>query len=69
MTTSQSEYDEARADVRQAKAKYDEARSVFFAAIKKALGLGVRPSELGRDSGFTREYIAKIRDGKGPKDV
>ncbi|GAA0704964.1 hypothetical protein GCM10010193_70000 [Kitasatospora atroaurantiaca] len=25
------------------------------------------PSRIARHSGFTREYIAKIRDGKGPK--
>ncbi|WP_331725512.1 hypothetical protein OG596_38255 (plasmid) [Streptomyces sp. NBC_01102] len=58
---------EAREAVRDAKVAYDQARSAFFGAIKKALAAGVGPSDLSRDSGFTREYVAKIRDGKGPK--
>ncbi|WP_432003970.1 hypothetical protein [Streptomyces sioyaensis] len=60
---------EAREAVRQAKSAYDQGRLAFFDAIKKALAVGVGPSDLSRDSGFTREYIAKIRDGKGPKGI
>ncbi|MFJ5680286.1 hypothetical protein [Streptomyces sp. NPDC093097] len=60
---------QAREVVREAKAAYDQARSHFFDAIKQALAVGVGPSDLSRDSGFTREYVAKIRDGKGPKGV
>ncbi|MGW0647953.1 hypothetical protein ACWD4T_03975 [Streptomyces umbrinus] len=64
-----NQQNEAREAVREAKKAYDQARSTFFEAIKKALAVGVGPSDLSRDSGFTREYIAKIRDGKGPKGV
>jgi hypothetical protein len=53
--------------IRQARAAYDEARSTLFAAIRAALTDGVGPSRIARHSDFTREYIAKIRDGKGPK--
>ncbi|MBF6072917.1 hypothetical protein [Nocardia farcinica] len=32
-------------------------------------GAQVGPSAIARYSDFTREYIARIRDGKGPKDI
>ncbi len=64
MSDHQTQHREA---VREAKAAYDKARTAFFTAIKQALTAGIGPSDLARDSGFTREYIAKIRDGKGPK--
>ncbi|MFG2447548.1 hypothetical protein ACGFQG_32180 [Nocardia fluminea] len=50
-----------------ARAEYDQARQKLFDAIRAALADEVGPSAIGRDSGFTREYIARIRDGKGPK--
>jgi DNA-binding phage protein len=55
--------------VRQTHADSVAARKAFFAAIRAALAAGVTVSQVARDSGFTREYITKIRDGKGPKDV
>lgn len=55
--------------IEQARATYDKARTRLFATIRDALGDDVGPSQIARKSGFTREYIAKIRDGKGPKDV
>ena len=55
--------------IRAAKTAYDDARTALFAAIQAALDAGEGPSAIARDSGFTREYIAKIRDGKGPKGV
>ena len=45
----------------------EEARARFLHAIHDALAAGLGPSEISRASGFTREYIAKIRDGKGPR--
>jgi predicted GIY-YIG superfamily endonuclease len=57
------------AAVEGARARYDAARAQLFAAIKAALAGGVGPSEVSRRSGFTREYVTKIRDGKGPKGV
>ena len=55
------------AAIRAARADYDQARQKLFDAIRAALAAEVGPSSIGRDSGFTREYIAKIRDGKGPR--
>lgn len=53
--------------IEQARNAYDEARTQLFATIRAALADGVGPSQIARKSQFTREYIAKIRDGKGPK--
>ncbi|MFC0602247.1 hypothetical protein [Streptomyces palmae] len=61
--------DELSQAVENARRDYDEARSKLFKAIKLALDGGVGPSELSRRSKFTREYIAKIRDGQGPRGV
>lgn len=55
--------------IKQARARYEDSRAALFAAIRAALADGVGPSQIARDSGFTREYIAKIRDGKGPKGL
>ncbi|MFB7341214.1 hypothetical protein [Streptomyces hydrogenans] len=57
------------AAVEKARAAYDTARAELFAAIKEGLDAGLGPSELARRSKFTREYIAKIRDGQGPKGI
>ncbi|MDR3082115.1 MAG: hypothetical protein LBV60_14525 [Streptomyces sp.] len=55
--------------IQKARASYDKARTALFRAIQEALADDVGPSQIARDSGFTREYVAKIRDGKGPKGV
>lgn len=55
--------------VKEARAAYDAARQTLFAAIRASLDAGNGPSQVARDSDFTREYIAKIRDGKGPRDA
>jgi len=44
--------------------RYDASRKRLFDLIRQALSEGAGPSEIARRSGFTREYIAKIRDGK-----
>ncbi|WP_228567100.1 hypothetical protein [Nocardia sp. SYP-A9097] len=54
--------------LRAKRAAYDLARAKLFAEISAALADGEGPSSIARESGFTREYIAKIRDGKGPRD-
>jgi len=56
------------AAIAKARADYDRARTKLFAAIRAALADGVGPSAIARPSKFTREYVAKIRDGKGPKE-
>ncbi|UAK36155.1 hypothetical protein K8O92_33295 (plasmid) [Nocardia asteroides] len=55
------------AAIRAARAAFDEARAKLFAAIRAALDDGVGPNAIARESQFSREYIARIRDGKGPK--
>ncbi|MFE7802179.1 hypothetical protein [Nocardia sp. NPDC057440] len=57
------------AAIRAAREHYDTARAELFAKIRAALLDDLGPSAIARDSGFTREYVAKIRDGKGPKGV
>ncbi|MFI6310165.1 hypothetical protein ACIBEK_08610 [Nocardia fusca] len=41
----------------------------LFAAIRAALDAGVGVSAIARDADFSREYISRIRDGRGPKDA
>lgn len=64
--TQETDHDKA---IRQARTAYDEARAALFVAIRAALDEGVGPSAIARPSKFTREYIAKIRDGQGPKGI
>lgn len=54
--------------IRDARAAYDKARTALFDAIHAALDDNEGPSKIARASGFTREYIAKIRDRKRPKE-
>lgn len=59
--------------IRRARSRYDRARADFFQQITDALAAGdalpedqrrkLGPSAIGRAAGFTREYVAKIRDG------
>jgi hypothetical protein len=63
--TENTDHEEA---IAKARADYDRARTKLFAAIRAALADGVGPSAIARPSKFTREYVAKIRDGKGPKE-
>lgn len=60
--------------IRQARTAYDRARTRLFREIREGLAEGEKlpegerrklgPSVISRAAGFTREYIAKIRDGK-----
>jgi hypothetical protein len=56
--------EQARAAYDQAAAAYESAREALFGEILAALDEGMGPSAAGRHSGFTREYVARIRDGK-----
>ena len=68
------EPDERLEQIRQARTAYDRARARLFREIRAAFDEGGKlpegqrrklgPSAIHRASGFTREYIAKIRDGK-----
>ena len=67
------EPDERLERIRIARAEYDRARTALFQEIGAGLTEGealpedqkrqLGPSAIGRAAGFTREYIAKIRDG------
>ncbi|GGL44025.1 hypothetical protein [Nocardia jinanensis] len=61
--------DDHLAAIRTARGHYVEARTALFDAIRAALAADVGPSAIARAAEFSREYIAKIRDGKGPKGV
>ncbi|WP_245925360.1 hypothetical protein [Nocardia nova] len=56
--------EQARQHYDQAAAAYESARETLFGEILAALDEGMGPSAAGRHSGFTREYVARIRDGK-----
>jgi hypothetical protein len=51
-------------ELRKLRDDYDRARAALFAGIRKHLSEGRGPSEIGRSVDWSREYIAKIRDGK-----
>ncbi|MEU6725578.1 hypothetical protein ABZ917_17875 [Nonomuraea wenchangensis] len=51
-------------ELRKLRDDYDRARAALFAGIRKHLSEGRGPSEIARSVDWTREYIAKIRDGK-----
>jgi hypothetical protein len=57
--------------ISRARAAYNKARESLFKEIKDALAAedGPTVSQIARDSEFTREYVTKIRDGKGPKEA
>jgi DNA-binding phage protein len=54
--------------IARARAKYDRSHAELMTLIREALAAERGPSRIARHAGWTREYIAKIRDGKtGPK--
>lgn len=56
--------EQARAVYTQAESAYEAARTELFSEILAAFDEGMGPSAIARHSGFTREYAARIRDGK-----
>ena len=55
---------EQLARIARARSRMDRARADLFAEIRTALDAGTRPSRIARAAEFSREYIARIRDGK-----
>ncbi|MFI6788604.1 hypothetical protein ACIBG4_14870 [Nonomuraea sp. NPDC050383] len=51
-------------ELRTLREEYDRARTALFAGIYKHLALGEGLSRIGRSVDWSREYIARIRDGK-----
>lgn len=58
------EPDELDLKIERARRRLDTAHADLIAAIREALGGGRGPSRIARHAGWTKEYIAKIRDGK-----
>jgi hypothetical protein len=58
------EPDELDVKIERARKRLDAAHADLMAAIREALGIGRGPSRIARHAGWTKEYIAKIRDGK-----
>jgi hypothetical protein len=58
------EPDELDIKIERARHRLDSAHADLMAAIREALGEGRGPSRIARHAGWTKEYIAKIRDGK-----
>ena len=56
--------EETLARIRKARSRLDRARADLFSEIRVALGEGTQPSKIARAAEFSREYIAKIRDGR-----
>lgn len=54
----------ARVVYDDATAVYADARAALLEQIREALAEGIGPNALARHSGFSREYVARIRDGK-----
>lgn len=50
--------------LRKLRTDYDKARERLLAGIKDELDQGQTPSRIARSVDWSREYIAKIRDGK-----
>lgn len=51
-------------ELRELRDAYDKARVALMAGIREQLASGETPSRIGRSVDWSREYIAKIRDGK-----
>jgi hypothetical protein len=59
-----TEPDDLDRRIAEARQKMDDGRAELLAAIREALRRRRPPSRIGRHARWSREYIAKIRDGK-----
>lgn len=62
--TETGEPDELDLKIERARKRLDTAHADLMAAIREALDDGRGPSRIARHAGWTKEYIAKIRDGR-----
>jgi len=58
------EPDELDLKIERARRRLDTAHGDLMEAIREALAADRGPSRIARHAGWTKEYIAKIRDGK-----
>lgn len=56
--------DDLLAEIRQTRAQIDALRKRLFQLIREAAGAGARVKDMQDASGFSREYVAQIRDGR-----
>jgi len=49
---------------RSTKTAHDDARDVLYAAIRAALAAGLPIGQVALESGFDREHVRRIRDGR-----
>lgn len=54
-------------DLADARKSADRQQFFLRQRIQEALERGIKISAIARASGYTREHIARIRDGKSPK--
>jgi hypothetical protein len=59
-----TEPDDLDKRIERARGKMDAGRTELLAAIHEALATGRGPSRIGRYAHWSRDYVAKIRDGK-----
>lgn len=59
-----TEPDDLDRRIERARNKMDAGRAEMMAAIREALAIGRGPSRIGRYAHWSRDYVAKIRDGK-----
>ena len=62
--SDEPEPDDLDRRVDRARKKMDDGRADLLAAIRDALEIKRSPSRIGRHAKWSRDYIAKIRDGK-----
>lgn len=53
----------------EARKQLDESHAALMQLIRDALAEGRRPARIARHVGWSREYIADIRDGKAGKGL
>jgi DNA-binding phage protein len=62
--TEADEPDELDQKIARARKRMDGGRADLLTAIREALEAGRGPSRIARHAGWTREFIAQIRNGK-----
>jgi hypothetical protein len=60
---ARDEPDEVDLKIERARARMDRGRVDLISAIREALDAGRGVTRIGRHAGWSREYIAQIRDG------
>ena len=64
-----TEPDELDKRIERARKRMDDGRTDLLAGIREALAAGRAPSRIGRHARWSRDYIAKIRDGEAAPAV